>query len=297
MRRDVQDLTTQSAVILANVHAKSPISSLEDSTATQILLNTNMILRNLQHLSLGSGDTESNGRLHLIPPQTSEHSQRFKDFEHSYVEFTNHPPDISVGCTCHTINKAYRWQALSNLYFTRTFRSQHFSFCPRYQNSEQSLEFKVHMVPPSWLLSCTINLGIQVKNWWTFKPLSISPIVIGTSRVVDSRTSPGFRAIMDAKRAVYCTGQHHIYIPKLQHTLRDLFDQQKASSLDIDSNGRTLLNVRVRFLSSKYRHTDFYTRNFFGFMQTSLTRVYQKDQVMNMYLWSNSCWIGELIQI
>jgi len=38
-------------------------------------------------------------------------------------------------------------------------------------------------------------------------------------------------------------GQHHILIPKLHKTLRELFDQQKASALDVDRNGRTILQV------------------------------------------------------
>jgi hypothetical protein len=75
------------------------------------------------------------------------------------------------------------------------------------------------------------------------KPFSISPIVIGTSRLVNPETSLAFRALSDTIDELYNTRLHHICIPRLQNILQDLFDQQKASALDVDRNGRTLLSV------------------------------------------------------
>ncbi|RYN38248.1 hypothetical protein AA0119_g458 [Alternaria tenuissima] len=74
------------------------------------------------------------------------------------------------------------------------------------------------------------------------KPFSISPIVVGTSRLVDPKTSPAFRAIANTIEELWEGGQHHISIPRLQNTLQDLFDNDEASALDIDNDGNTVLN-------------------------------------------------------
>lgn len=103
----------------------------------------------------------------------------------------------------------------------------------------------MQFLTPHWLLLYAINVGFQLRNWWTTKTFSICPIVIGTTRLVDSKVSPAFRAVLDTKEQLHDTGLHHIYIPKLQDTLQDLFEKQLASALDTDHNGRTLLNVII----------------------------------------------------
>jgi hypothetical protein len=154
----------------------------------------------------------------------------------------------SQRCKCRTVGTARRWQPLSILRFTRTFRAQHFSYCPEYRVSEQSLEVTMQLVPPIWLFSSTVNLGTHIRNWSTMKPFSISPIVVGTSRLVDPKTSPAFRAIANTIEELWEGGQHHISIPRLQNTLQDLFDNDEASALDIDNDGNTVLNVSYAFL-------------------------------------------------
>lgn len=223
--RDVQQLKAQSGVILAGTGAGIQKS-------------------NLQNLSLEPGEAGTN----VVVPGSS---QRFGN-QGVYASLTRRcyrdfESDMHTGssarCTCRAVCRAHLWRPLSIIHFSRTSRIQHFSFCPEYTNSERSFEFTTHLVPPAWLLSHTINLGFQVKNWRTMKPFSISPIVIGTSRLVDPEASPAFRAIRDAEKEVRTTMQHQICIPRLQNTLQELFDQQKASALDIDCNGHTLLNV------------------------------------------------------
>ena len=107
--------------------------------------------------------------------------------------------DTSAGnsriCRCRTVFKSLRWKVFSSLQFSQTYRTQHCSFCPKYSSSEQCFELATRLVPPPWLLSYTISLGFQVKNWSTIRPLSISPIVVGTCRLVDRSACPAFRAV------------------------------------------------------------------------------------------------------
>ncbi|KAF2197110.1 hypothetical protein GQ43DRAFT_223224 [Delitschia confertaspora ATCC 74209] len=208
--RDIQQLKAQSAEILEGGGARAPTSFLANHRSTQILSNT----------------TESS----------------FLISGSSVIDISQVRNAGCSRCTCRTVNSTHLWQLLSFLQFKQTFRNQHLSFCPEYTNSDQSFEFEMQLVPPSYLSSYTINLGMQVRNWRTTKPFSISPIMIGTSRLVDRKLSPAFRAIMDTKEELWEAGLHHICIPKLQNTLQNLFNQQKASALDTDTNGRTLLN-------------------------------------------------------
>lgn len=154
-------------------------------------------------------------------------------------------PTDGTGCTCRSFSNTQNWRPLSFLHFRRIFRSQHFSFCPQYRSSEQSLHLMLQLVPPSWLLSHSIDLGIHMKNWCTSRAFSLSPIMVGTSRLVDRKTSPAFLAINRTRSALSRTGSHHIYISQLQIVLRDLFNQQKASPLDTDCKGNTLLSVSL----------------------------------------------------
>ena len=109
----------------------------------------------------------------------------------------------------------------------------------------------MQIVPPSWLLYRTIDFGTQVRNWSTMNQFSITPIVIGTSRLVDSQTSPAFCAIEDIRKEIMelrqagrYFGQQHMPT-QLHYTLRRLFDNAEASVLDVDSDGRTVLNVSI----------------------------------------------------
>ncbi|CAN9134159.1 unnamed protein product [Alternaria alternata] len=104
-----------------------------------------------------------------------------------------------------------------------------------------SLEITMQLVPLSWLLSHTINVGTRVRNWSTVNPFSICPVVVGTSRLVDSKTSPAFRAIVNTIKELSQGEQHHVSIPRLQNTLQDLFDEKEASVLDINNDGTTIL--------------------------------------------------------
>jgi len=151
-------------------------------------------------------------------------------------------------CRCRTVGTARRWQPLSILRITQTFRTEHFSYCPDYRSSEQSLEITMQIVPPSWLLYHTIDFGTHVRNWSTMSPFSISPMVVGTSRLVDSKTSPAFRAIKDTIQQVDRLHWHTSgsgLIPQLQSSLQQLLENGEASIFDADSNGRTILNVGI----------------------------------------------------
>lgn len=142
--------------------------------------------------------------------------ERFKHLEQSHFDLSKrigHGVDVdadagnSARCTCRTVNHARRWQPLSILHFIRTFRTQHF---PEYMSSEQTLEFTMQLVPPSWLLCHTINVGFQLKNLRTTRGFAICPIILGTTRLVEARFSLAFRAILDTKEELYDTKLHHI---------------------------------------------------------------------------------------
>jgi hypothetical protein len=150
---------------------------------------------------------------------------------------------VQSSCTCRVVRNARRWQPTSVIRFTQTFRVQHLSHCAAYESSEQTLEVSMQIFPPSWLLAQTIDVGVQVRNWYSSKPSSICPIVIGTTRLVDPSVSPAFRAIYEAEEDLLSYTPSHACIAGLQRTLQDLFDQRRASALDTDRHGRTLLNV------------------------------------------------------
>jgi len=96
-------------------------------------------------------------------------------------------------------------------------------------------------IVPSWWLYA-INISTQVKNWSTRSPFSISPIIVGTNRLVDPEDSPAFKAIAKSIANI----NHGILgetIPQLQSRLKRLFAQGKASPWDTDVYGRTILSV------------------------------------------------------
>ena len=208
-----------------------------------ILANTEQIIAALGKLTLSPGKHSP----HAQPGYVTDHmyvgSPASQQVQQSTVNHRRRPQR----CKCHTVSTARRWQPLSILRFTRTFRTQHFSYCPDYRNSEQSLEVTMQIVPPSWLLHHTIDFGTRVRNWSTMNQFSISPIVVGTSRLVDSKKAPAFLAIANTRwelRDRRQDGQPHFTsVPQLQSTLQRLLDNGEASVLDTDIYGRTLLSV------------------------------------------------------
>jgi hypothetical protein len=157
-------------------------------------------------------------------------------------------------CTCRAVHKAHSLWLTSMVRYTKTYRAQHFSYCAAYRTSEQGFTQKIQFIPPSWLLLRTFDLGTQVKNLWSMKPSTICPIMYGTSRLVDPKTSPAFRAIevADGKLPNVLADREAI-MTGLESTLRDLFVRGQASVLDTDRHGRTLLTVGTAALLYNFR--------------------------------------------
>jgi hypothetical protein len=133
---------------------------------------------------------------------------------------------------------------LSFLHFRKVFRRHHYRQCPKSKTSETSLEFFMKIIPPTWLLSHTVHLGfsLQFSKWQT--SWKISPLVVGTSRLVDSRTAPAFCAIQNTWQSHWSeTGIQPAHVSALERTLRDIFECQQGSAFDEDANGSTLLCV------------------------------------------------------
>ncbi|RMZ73427.1 Ankyrin repeat-containing [Pyrenophora seminiperda CCB06] len=152
------------------------------------------------------------------------------------VQVPTSPHRIKKQCKCRTVSSSRRWEPLSFLRITRTFRTQHFSYCPRYRDSEQSLEVMMQIVPSWWLYA--INVGARVKNWSTRAPFSMNPIVIGTTRLVHRESSPAFRVIGNIFREIEKdTAPCHNAISQLHSQLRGLVEQGQASVWDIDCQG------------------------------------------------------------
>ena len=103
----------------------------------------------------------------------------------------------------------------------------------------------MQLVPPCWLLSRSIRFGLHMKYLLSKGEFSISPMVVGTSRLINSDESPAFLAVQNTRKELKTHGFHRsgICIPRLKNALTELFEQQKASPVDIDRNGNTLLYV------------------------------------------------------
>ena len=259
---DIQRMSTTTAV-----HSEQIIQSMES------FAKSNMIIADvINRLALSQPTSESSGR----------HENLCNNFRSNLR--TMHLRDINtelqsasrkfVPCSCRSFSQAQTWEPLSILHFRRIFRSQHFSHCPRYQVSEQSLEFVARLVPPKWLLSYTISLGIQFNNLYTHRAVSICPAIFGVKRLVDGQTSPAFIAIdlagirltelsedigpgfgvfpgtyTDRKKAEEEKAEEErACISSLQSKLQILFNNGLASPLDETSFGNTLLfvsNIKV----------------------------------------------------
>ncbi|KAI4657051.1 uncharacterized protein J4E79_007667 [Alternaria viburni] len=220
--------------------------SIHQST-TMILANTEQIMAAIEKLTLTPGKHSPHAQPGYVTDRMYVGSSASQQVQQSTVNHRRRPQR----CKCRTVSTARRWQPLSILRFTRTFRTQHFSYCPDYRNSEQSLEVTMQIVPPSWLLYHTIDFGTRVRNWSTMNQFSVSPIVIGTSRLVDSQMSPAFLAIANTDNELselkhpQLTCRHPHVVAQLHNTLQRIFDDGEASALDVDSDGRTVLNVSL----------------------------------------------------
>lgn len=154
-------------------------------------------------------------------------------------------PETEV-CACRKSKQSTQWEPISYIHFRRTFRRHHLSWCPQYVVTGNSLEMLIAFVPPSWLLAHTLNLSFKLKGWRSSKGVELSPIVIGASRLVDASSSLGFRAVSNARDKLHSTGfaDSANCMATLRLVLEDLFQNHKASALDEDRDGNTLLSVR-----------------------------------------------------
>ncbi len=76
---------------------------------------------------------------------------------------------------------------------------------------------------------------------------SISPIMIGTKRIVDRNRSPAFQAVENIESRLWASNfrASTSCIPDLESVLTLLFSDRKASPLDEDDSGNTLLFVSL----------------------------------------------------
>jgi len=167
------------------------------------------------------------------------------DASHSLLgSMQNGRPRHANACSCRTINQVNVCGPLAFLQFRKVFRRQHYCRCPESKSSETALELLMKITPPTWLLRHTISLGISLHNWGSQGGWKLSPLIVGISRLVDSRVSPAFQAI--GKIFDYDTRSSTVSKEKfqtLEKTLRDLFVSGQASGLDEDESGNTILYV------------------------------------------------------
>ena len=84
-------------------------------------------------------------------------------------------------------------------------------------------------------------------------------MIFATDRLVDPNISPAFLAIRNTREELKEAGfnRSSICIPRLKNTLEVLFENQKASPLDMDRDGSTLLYVSkliASFTSRGYQY-------------------------------------------
>lgn len=153
----------------------------------------------------------------------------------------------NTSCTCRAYSQLTYREPLSMLHFKSVFRKRHYSSCPKFRSSDESLEYTIKLVPPTWLLSHTIHLSLVLRNWSNSRGFSIAPVVIGTSRIVDPNTSPGFQTIraykdhLESHRFENSTK----FVESLEKSLRDVLSAGQSSALDEDRDGNTLLYVCI----------------------------------------------------
>lgn len=150
-------------------------------------------------------------------------------------------------CTCRAYSQLTYRDTLSMVHFKSVFRKQHYSSCPKFKNSDESLEYTIKVVPPTWLLSHTINLSLQLRNWSNGRGFSVAPLIVGTSRIIDPNTSPGFQTV---RRYEGLLESKHFensiqFFESLEKSLRDVLSAGQSSPLDEDRDGNTILYVRI----------------------------------------------------
>ncbi|CAA9961930.1 Arp Ankyrin repeat [Pyrenophora teres f. maculata] len=166
-----QQFNTQSTTILNSLEAlKLQAESNTQMTATTVS-HTRQILQDVQVWNLPS--VKGN----LVTKKTFVEQPRISPYRQAQQVAPSYPHTQKL-CNCRSLSSARHWQPLPFLRITRTFRAQHFSYCPRYKNSKQSLEVMMQIVPSWWLYA--INIGTQVNNWSTRGQFAISPIVVDT---------------------------------------------------------------------------------------------------------------------
>lgn len=162
---------------------------------------------------------------------------------------------VKASCSCKSFTRTNYHMTLAMIHFQRIFRRQHYSTCPRYKTSDQSLEYTLKLVPPTWLLSRTVEFSLFLREAHDGRLCSFSPLIFGTSRLVDRDTSPGFRLVDRYRKkfketeVVEVRGSMKIpnhLLESFGRSLKDLLDDGSCSVLDQDRDGRTLLYVCLR---------------------------------------------------
>jgi hypothetical protein len=150
-------------------------------------------------------------------------------------------------CACRQSAHSTQSFPISFIHFTRTFRRHHFTWCPLYEVTGNSLEWLIAFVPPSWLLAHSLNLSFKLKGWRSRKGIELSPVVLGTSRLVDASNSLSFQALANTKAKLFATNfkESATCIVTLKSILENIFQSGKASALDEDRDGNTILSVSI----------------------------------------------------
>ncbi|KAI0410263.1 hypothetical protein F5X98DRAFT_359939 [Xylaria grammica] len=249
---------------LSNSTASAIASLASDmsSSQKQILIstdNTNVQLRSLQsqweelsptfhqfrdilercpHL-LNSAHQVGSGNEIRTTHSGDDHALSNGVISHSRQPFYDNKTRASRSCTCRVISRTTVGDPFPFLQFRQIFRRHHYRQCPKFNSAGTDLEFLMRIVPPTWLMRHTINLGVSLQYWGSGNSRwRMAPLIVGTSRLVDSKTSPAFQAIRRLHPGSILPGD----IRALSRSLKDLFASGQASVYDEDDTGHTLLH-------------------------------------------------------
>ena len=181
------------------------------------------------------------------------------DLQDDWRNFKGTRGKSMASCTCRAFSHLTYREPLSMLHFKRVFRKRHYSSCPKFASSDESLEYTIKVVPPTWLLSHTIHLSLVLRNWSNGRGFSIAPAVIGTSRIIDPNISPGFQAmrkyedLLESRHFENSTK----FVESLDRSLRDVLSTGQSFPLDEDRHGNTLLYVFFAVTYSRMRALEF----------------------------------------
>lgn len=161
-------------------------------------------------------------------------------------------------CICRAYSRLTYHESLSMLHFKSVFRKRHCSSCPKFRSSDESLECTIKVVPPTWLLSHTVNLSLVLRNWSNGKGFSIAPVVIGSSRIVDPNISPGFQTVRQYEDLLESRHFENStkFVKSLESSLRDVLSTGQSCPLDEDRYGNTLLYVCIISFCSRIYETE-----------------------------------------